>query len=674
MTDASQLTPQQKIQALVGMMLALFLAALDQNVVGTAGPDIQRTLHIDASLYAWITTAYFVSSTVLVPVYGKLSDVFGRKPIVLLGVVVFLVASVLCALSSSTWQLIAARALQGVGAAALFTSAFAVVADLFSPAERGRYAGLFGAVFGISSLLGPLLGGFITDHWGWHWVFLINLPIGAVALGFIVFRMPTLRTAHPGGVRPSIDVAGAVLLAIGVVPLLVALTLGRPVVRPGELGYLWTDWHVLSLFALSLVGLVVFVWWELRIAQPLVDLRLFQNPMVTWGGGAMFVLGATFLAPMVFLPLFMVNVVGVTATASGLTVSPLVLGIVAGNVLSGQLVSRLGRYKGLMLGSLVLVMAGFLVLGFTLTADSTQREVTVKMVLLGLGLGPSIPLYTLALQNSVSAQQMGSITSMATFFRQMGSTVGIAVLGSLFATSLSGELSTRVPEATKGLPPALVARFSQQGGGATPGEEGGGALARFDAVKVKQRVSDELEGAFNVAKRALEGQQLAIDAVLASPAASAELKAQLADGGPAAHARARYTVARSKLRSASATDEAWAAFVTATPDITLPPRPATQAALDTLDRELEQRGDVAAQSAGATALASVKAELDVQRPRLLATVDAVDRALKEGFTAALLGVYRVAVVLALLAFLLTLKLPELPLRRTVGLAPPPGGD
>jgi EmrB/QacA subfamily drug resistance transporter len=670
-TDATQLSQQQKIQALVGMMLALFLAALDQNVVGTAGPDIQRTLHIDASLYAWITTAYFVSSTVLVPVYGKLSDVFGRKPIVLLGVVVFLAASVLCALSTTTWQLIAARALQGVGAAALFTSAFAVVADLFSPAERGRYAGFFGAVFGISSLLGPLLGGFITDHWGWHWVFLINLPIGAIALGFIVFRMPTLRTPHPNGVRPSIDVAGAVLLAIGVVPLLVALTLGRPVVRPGELGYLWSDWHVLSLFALSVLGLVVFVWWELRIAEPLVDLRLFKNPMVAWGGGAMFVLGATFLAPLVFLPLFMVNVVGVTATASGLTVSPLVMGIVAGNVLSGQLVSRLGKYKGLMLGSLVIVMAGFLVLGFTLTADSTQREVTVKMVLLGLGLGPSIPLYTLALQNSVSAQQMGSITSMATFFRQLGSTVGIAVLGSLFATSLSEELSTRVPEATKGLPPALVARFSQQGGGSTPGEEGG-ALARFDAVKVKQRVSDELEGAFNVAKSALEGQRLAIDAVLASPMASAELKAQLADGGPAANARARYTVARSKLRSASATDASWAAFVAATPDLILPPRPSTQAQLDTLDSELEHEGDVAAQNAGANALASVKAELDVQRPRLLATVDAVDRALKEGFTAALLGVYRVAVVLALLAFLLTLKLPQLPLRRTVG--PAPVGD
>ena len=186
------LSPRQRTQALAGMLLAMFLAALDQTVVATAGPDMQRTLNIDASLYTWITTGYLVSSTVLVPVYGKASDLYGRKRIVVFGVVLFLVASALCGLSQNTGQLIAFRVLQGAGSASLFTSAFAVVADLFPPSERGKYTGLFGAVFAVSSLVGPLLGGFITDLFGWHWVFFINLPIGAIALAFIVLYMPQL--------------------------------------------------------------------------------------------------------------------------------------------------------------------------------------------------------------------------------------------------------------------------------------------------------------------------------------------------------------------------------------------------------------------------------------------------------------------------------------------------
>ncbi|MEW5740271.1 MAG: MFS transporter, partial [Myxococcota bacterium] len=212
------LTRQQKVLTLAGMLLAMFLAALDQTVVATAGPDIQRSLGIEPSLYTWITTAYLVSSTVLVPVYGKLSDLYGRRRIIVLGVVIFLVGSVACGLSRTTGQLILFRALQGVGSASIFTSAFAVVADLFTPRERGKYSGIFGAVFGISSLVGPLLGGLITDSVGWHWVFFINVPLGAVALAFILLRMPALRPVE--GRRGAVDVVGAVLLALGAVPLL----------------------------------------------------------------------------------------------------------------------------------------------------------------------------------------------------------------------------------------------------------------------------------------------------------------------------------------------------------------------------------------------------------------------------------------------------------------------
>ncbi|MBL8910837.1 MAG: MFS transporter [Archangium sp.] len=647
------------------MLLAMFLAALDQNVVGTAGPEIQKSLHIDASLYTWITTSYLVSSTVLVPVYGKLSDLYGRKPIIVFGVVVFLAASVLCALSQTTWQLIGARALQGVGSASLFTSAFAVVGDLFTPAERGRYSGLFGAVFGVSSLIGPLLGGFITDHWGWHWVFLINIPIGAVALWFILRRMPMLKRDHQtGGGFATIDVVGAVLLGIGVVPLLFALTLGRPIVHLGEFGYLWTDPHVLGLFALAVAGIVSFVWWELRVQSPLVDLRLFKIPAVAFGSATMFVMGGVFLAPMVFLPLFMVNVVGVTATASGLTISPMVMGVVAGNVLSGQLVSRLGKYKLLMLGSLLLLMVGFLVMGFTLTSTSTQSEVTLKMILLGLGLGPSIPLYTIAVQNAVPPQQMGTMTSMATFLRQMGSTVGIAIVGSLFATTLSGELSTRMAEATKGLPPEMVQRFAQSGPTAPAGEEGGGGnLARFEPEKVKARVNEQLDGALALTTRALEGDALAAPMVTASPYADEKLKAVIEAGGVKAQVRARFTVARSKLRRAAADDAAWAEFVAQSEGLPIPPtRPANETEIAAIDATLEKTGEAAADAALARAVAGVKAGIDAQRPKAMETIDKVDRALKDGFTVAVVQVYRLAFFLAVLAFLLTIMLPQLPLR------------
>ncbi|MFO0601421.1 MAG: MDR family MFS transporter [Myxococcaceae bacterium] len=670
MTDPTQLSRAEKIQALAGMLLAMFLAALDQNVVGTAGPEIQRQLHIDASLYTWITTSYLVASTVLVPVYGKLSDLYGRKPIILFGVSVFLVASVLCALSQTTWQLIGARALQGVGSASIFTSAFAVVGDLFAPAERGRYSGLFGSVFGVSSLIGPLLGGFITDHFGWHWVFLINLPIGAIAVGFIVLRMPMLRRVHE--ISPKIDVLGAVLLAVGVVPLLFALTLGRPIVRPGEFGYLWTDWHVLSLFAVSAVGVALFVWWELRTPHALVDLRLFKNPTVAWGAATIFVMGGVFLAPMVFLPLFMVNVVGVTATASGLTISPLVMGVVAGNVVSGQLASRMGKYKGLMLFALVLLVVGFTIMGFTLTATSTQGEVTVKMVLLGLGLGPSIPLYTLAVQNAVEPRQMGSMTSMATFLRQMGSTVGIAVVGSIFATTLTSELGTRMAEATKGLPPAMVERFAQGGPTAPSGEEGGGNLARFDKAKVQAKIDEQLEGAVNVATKALEGDALARQLVESNPLADERLKQAIAGGGVKEQVRARFTVTRSKLRHAAQSDEAWAELLAASPGLPLPvERPKDEAAVSALDAQLEAAGEGAANAAVAAAIAGVKQGIDAQRPKIAATLDAVDLALKEGFTVAVSQVYRLALGLAVLALLLTLMLPQIPLRKTQGLAPPP---
>ena len=446
-----ELTRQQKIFTLGGVLLGMLLAALDQTIVSTAGPAIQRDLAMPAGLYAWITTAYMVASTVLVPIYGKLSDAFGRKPILLVGMGLFMLGSFLCGLSGSATALILSRAVQGLGSAALFTSAFAVVADIFPPAVRGKFTGLFGAVWGLASVVGPLLGGFLTDNVGWHWVFFVNLPVGTVAIMFVVAKMPWLGPA--GRARPRIDVAGALALMIAVVPLLLALSLGRAAHGPAVLagpasrafgasfGYPWLSGPIIGLFAVAAAGAALFVVAERRAPDPILDFRLFQNRVFSWGNAAVFVVGASFFAGIVFLPLFMVNVVGLTATGSGLTLTPLTLGLVAGNIGSGQLVSRFGRYRVLMLGALVVLAGAFAVMALTLTPLSTQAGTTVKMVFLGIGLGPSIPLYTLAIQNAVPPQQIGVATASATFFRQMGATVGVALLGTVFANDLAARLA-----------------------------------------------------------------------------------------------------------------------------------------------------------------------------------------------------------------------------------------
>ena len=566
----------QKAFTLSGALLGLLLAALDQTIVATAGPAVQADLRIAPEHYPWLTTAYLVASTMMVPVWGKLSDLLGRRVVLVAGILVFLTGSFLCGVCRSTLTLILCRAVQGLGSAALFTGSLAVVADLFPPRDRGKYQGLFGAVFGLSSVVGPLAGGFITDALGWHWVFFINLPVGALALALILLRMPPLKPEGAHGTR--LDLTGALALAVAVVPLLLALSLGHGAGTPTPGGFAWGSAPILGLFTLSAVGLALFVWRERRAKEPLLDPSLFRIRAFTVGNAAVFIIGAVFLASVTFLPLFMVNVVGLSATHSGLTLTPLTLGVVAGNVLSGQLASRLGRYKAVTLGSLLLLGVGFAVMAFTLTPDSGQAEVTVKMVLVGLGLGPSIPLYTVAVQNAVPPQRIGVATSATTFFRQLGMTVGVALLGTVFAGTLGRELTARTAQATQGLSQDVrqELRASAPGGfsggfGEGLGGEGAPAGERFqpDAVKAKLRQGFAEE---RQASRSLPGPE-------------------------AARARAR---------------------------------------------------------------------VDADEAHALSTVDRVERALKESFTRATTAVYRFALFIALAALLVTLLLPELPLRRGPG--------
>ncbi|MBC7645847.1 MAG: MFS transporter [Pseudopedobacter sp.] len=512
---ALNLSTQARGQILLGVILALLLGALDQTIVSTAGPAIQSDLNISNSLYTWLTIGYLVTSTVVVPIYGRLGDLYGRKIIILFGMALFIVASLLCAISWDALSLIGFRALQGLGGGALFTTAFAIVADLYPPAERGRINGALGGVFGLSSVLGPLVGGFITDNFSWHWIFLVNLPLGLIAMAFI-WRMPNLRSSDVGG---KVDYAGAFWLVVAVIPLLLALSLGKSNPQPGETAYAWTSPQILGGFALFVIGLGAFVFTELRSKDPLVDLKFFRNRTFALANLSIFFLGASFLAAIIFLPLFMVNVVGLSATGSGLTTTPLTFGLIASAITSGILTQRYGRYKPVMLGSLVVLMIGFAVMGFTLTPQSTQLEVTFKMILLGLGLGAVVSLYSLAVQNALPPENTGIATSSTSFFQQMGGTVGLAILGTIFASTITDSTTVRAKAA--GLPPAQTSSAGPVGKGAP--ERGGAPNLKqiqkgISAGFATQR--GQYEKAFNTRDTAA-AQELLKDPKLSEPSRGA---------------------------------------------------------------------------------------------------------------------------------------------------------
>jgi EmrB/QacA subfamily drug resistance transporter len=420
---------------LIAVLLGTLLSALDQTIVTTAGPKIMAELHVSPSLYDWISSSYSLASTVLVPVWGKLSDIYGRRSVLVAGMLVFLFGSLGCGLAHGFTSLVLFRAVQGAGAASLLTTALAVTADLFPPAVRGKYNGLFAAIWGVASVLGPLAGGLITDHASWHWTFLVNLPIGAVALGFVVAKMPQLG----GGLPARVDGLGVLTLCLATVPLLLALTLGR-----GELGgdtavlhTRWGDPRVLALLALACVGIGAFFEVQRRSRFPVIDLRYFEAPVFRWGiiGTAAF--GMAAFSSIIFTPLFMQYALGKSSTQAGLLLTPLPVGLVIGNVASGQLVSRLGHYKGLMIGAASGAVVVHAALAFWLGPEMSDRGIMIALGLLGLTIGPILPLFALAIQNGMPTRELGSSTAVVTFFRQIGSTVGMAVNGALFAAVLS---------------------------------------------------------------------------------------------------------------------------------------------------------------------------------------------------------------------------------------------
>jgi EmrB/QacA subfamily drug resistance transporter len=443
------LSSRQKLEILLAILLALFLFALDQTVVGTALPIISTDLN-GAELYTWAFTIYLLTSTITGPIYGKLSDLYGRRPIFIWAVGLFLAASVFAGLSQEMWQFVLARGLQGLGGGAVFPIAFAIIADLYPPEERAKYGALFGAVFGLSSVLGPLLGGYVTDTFGWPWIFYLNVPLGLVSL-FVCWRLlPPIK--HPETGR-NIDYVGAGLFTAALVPILLGLSNKR------ELE--WTDPWVGGLIVLGLVIAAVFVWWETRAVDPIIRPSLFRDRTVSISIAAMFLAAFGFFGAIVFLPQWFQVVRGMGATESGLNLLPLVFALIVGATVSGQLAARTGRYRALIFGAMVILAVGLFFLT-NLRADTELPVLWLWMVVAGIGVGPSFALFAALVQNSVEPRQVGSATASLTFFQQIGGTIGLTIAGTLLADSLTKELPGQL--LANGVPQDFVTQFQAAGG------------------------------------------------------------------------------------------------------------------------------------------------------------------------------------------------------------------
>ena len=492
------LTNKRIAAVIAAIMMAMLLSAVDQTVVGTAMPRIVADLN-GLQHYAWVATAYLLASTASMPIWGKLSDAFGRKRFFIAGMVIFVVGSALCGQASGMYELIAFRAFQGLGAGAMLPITQAIIGDIFPPAQRAKWSGVLMSVFAVATIIGPLLGGWITDNASWRWVFYVNLPVGIAAIVVTAIALPGHVTVH----KHRIDYGGAALLVAAAVPLLLGFSWAGS-------QYAWGSWQIVSLFAVAAVMGVAFYLRETRAAEPVINPRLFENRVFSVSALASALQSAAMFGAIMFLPLFVQGVQGKSATNSGIILMPLMLGAMVMSIGAGQILARTGRYKVLVIIGFITVAVGALLLS-RMGIETSWTVLARNMVVLGLGLGIAMSAFTVIVQNQYPSHRLGEVTAGLQFFRSIGATIGMAVFGTIltnqFAAHMKQNLPTQLAQAMEKRgasidnPQVLLsdqARAALQHGFAQFGAQGEKMFTVFmDAVR--QSLASAIDGLFLLA-------------------------------------------------------------------------------------------------------------------------------------------------------------------------------